>query len=290
MSYSPWKKLPSLYKDYKISVESSSLLGGHYIAIEPGSKTAGAADTAALKGSQPADLLGEATKVVRDIKSSLDNGEIMKKVENVLKNLEVSTNDFKEITAQIKSGEGTLGRLIYKDDVIPELKKYLQPMEDAGKSIAKAGDKVGEAADELKKFGSGLNEIVAEARDGKGLLGKLMTDESVWNDLQEAGKNIKTFTANLNDPNGSINKLLADDGKLYKDLEDIMKNVREVSEKINSGEGTLGKLINDEQAYNDLKAVLNDGRKALQEVQHAVQDFREQAPISTFGGIIFGAL
>ena len=35
---------------------------------------------------------------------------------------------------------------------------------------------------------------------------------------------------------------------------------------------------------------IDDAKKAVNEVRSAVEDFREQAPVSTFGGLIFGAL
>ena len=56
-----------------------------------------------------------------------------------------------------------------------------------------------------------------------------------------------------------------------------------IARSVREGQGTLGKLVNDPALYDDAKKTVN-------EVRSAVEDFREQAPVSTFGGLIFGAL
>ncbi|NQZ59465.1 MAG: MCE family protein [Lentisphaeraceae bacterium] len=281
------KKKPIFYKDYKIQVEASSLLGGEFLNVNIGDEDAGVFEfETELQGRPPIDLMGDAAEVVRDIRETLEKEDLLAKVATILTNLEKSSEDVKSITAQIKSGKGTFGRLIYDDDLGGVLKKIedsLKPFKNAGLSIDKAGKKVGEAADELKAFGGELNGIVADAKKGKGFIGKLLYDETVW-------KEIAGFAKKLNDEDNTIGKILADKGHLYEELDGFLKNVRQVAEKINTGDGTLARLINDPKAYEELKAVLGDARSTLDEVQHAVQDFREQAPISTFGGIIFGTL
>jgi len=295
------KKGAKFYKNYKVQVEQESLLGGEFVNLDIGTEQSGELSAGTkLVGQPPINLMGEAADVVHEIRSSLKEDKLMEKVAKILTNLETSSEDIKLITKEVRSGKGTLGRLIYQDDiggVLKNIEDSLAPLKNAGKSIEvagksveAAGNKVGDAADELKKFGNGLNDIVKDAKAGKGLIGKVLYDEKVWKNIDESVANLKKFSNNLNDKNNTVGQILNDEGRLYKEFEGFLTNVREVAEKLNSGKGTLAKLINDEEAYKELKAVLSDGRKTLQEVQHAVQDFREQAPISTFGGIIFGTL
>jgi phospholipid/cholesterol/gamma-HCH transport system substrate-binding protein len=284
-------KEPVFYRDYKIQVVATSLLGGEFLNVELGSPAAGElpADSELL-GLPPQDLMGDAAEVVSQIRQKMDQDDLMEKISTILKNMEKTSDDFKEISGHIREGKGTIGQLIYDDKIIKDLEAALAPLKNAGSSVEEAGKRISTAADEFKVFGQSLNEMTAGTQKGEGLLGKLLYDDSVWKNIESASGNVKTFTENLNNQDSTINKMLNDRGQLYEEFKIFIANIGEISEKINSGEGTLARLINDDDAYQDFRTVLQDGQKALKEVQHAVQDFREQAPISTFGGIIFGAL
>ena len=58
---------------------------------------------------------------------------------------------------------------------------------------------------------------------------------------------------------------------------------KEIVDKINKGEGNIAKFINDDKLYKEAMQTLKD-------VQGAINDFREQAPILTFGSFIFSSL
>lgn len=286
-----FKEKPIIYKDYMVKVIVSSLLGGEYLEISIGTPEAGELpEDVILEGMPPRDLMGDASEVVYEIRNSLEKDKLMDRLANILKNLEKSSAEMTEVFEHIKEGKGTLGKLIYDEGVLTKIEEALAPFKDAGLSVQKAGDKVGVAADELKKFGSNLNEVVDHAKQGKGLLGKVLYDEKAWDSFEETVANLKSFSAKLNSEDNTVGKLLSDKGEIYAEFKDFVSTLSEITDKINSGEGTLSMLINDGEAYEDLKAILKDGRKAMSEVQHAIQDFREQAPISTFGGIIFGTL
>lgn len=282
---------PKIYKDYKVKVIVSSLLGGEFLDIWIGTPAAGELpDSEVLIGESPRDLMGDAAEVVFEIRNSLEKDQLMDRLANILKNLEKSSNQMTKVFDHISEGKGTLGKLIYDEGVLTKIEEALAPFKNAGLSVQKAGNKVGLAADELKDFGSNLNGVLDEAKKGKGLLGKVLYDEKAWGEFEKSIANLKSFSEKLNSNDNTVGKILSDKGEIYNEFKDFVANLSEISDKINSGEGTLSKLINDDEAYNDLKAILKDGKKTLNEVQHAVQDFREQAPISTFGGIIFGTL
>ena len=74
-----------------------------------------------------------------------------------------------------------------------------------------------------------------------------------------------------------------DKGALYNNVNGSFKDLKAITEKINSGKGNLGKLVHGEGLYKEAMHTLKD-------VQGAINDFREQTPILTFGSFIFGAL
>jgi phospholipid/cholesterol/gamma-HCH transport system substrate-binding protein len=282
---------PIVYKNYSATVQSSSLLGGEHLKIDIGSPDAGKLEQdAILKGKAPRNLMGDAAEIVHEIRVKLEEDMLMERLAVILKNLEKSSQNMTAMFDHISQGKGTLGKLIYDEGVLKKVEESLAPFKDAGLSIEKAGNRVSAAADELKVFSTKVTALVDDAQKGKGLLGKILSDETAWDNFNDTIANLKTFSQKLNAGDSTLGKFLSDKGQIYKEFKGFVETLSTISTKINSGEGTLSQLINDGSAYKDLKAILQEGKKAIGEVQHAIQDFREQAPIATFGGIIFGTL
>ena len=282
---------PIVYKNYIATVQSSSLLGGEHLKIDIGSPDAGKlGKDAILKGKAPRNLMGDAAEIVHEIRVKLEEDMLMERLAVILKNLEKSSQNMTAMFDHISQGKGTLGKLIYDEGVLKKVEESLAPFKDAGLSIEKAGNRVSAAADELKVFSTKVSALVGDVQKGKGLLGKILSDETAWDNFNDTIANLKTFSQKLNTDDSTLGKFLSDKGEIYKEFKGFVETLSSISTKINSGEGTLSQLINDGSAYKDLKAILQEGKKAISEVQHAIQDFREQAPIATFGGIIFGTL
>jgi phospholipid/cholesterol/gamma-HCH transport system substrate-binding protein len=54
-----------------------------------------------------------------------------------------------------------------------------------------------------------------------------------------------------------------------------ISNIKSITQKIDEGKGTLGKLINDNRVHEN-----TDG--LIKELRDAIEDTREQAPITSF--------
>lgn len=117
---------------------------------------------------------------------------------------------------------------------------------------------------------------------GEGTIGKLLQDEEVYNNLSEVVENLRVASERLSSGEGMLGELMSDDSQSYKDLQASLANIREVTSKINSGEGTLGKLVSDDQVYADVEQL-------LQELRAALDDMRETSPVTTFSSVLFGA-
>ncbi len=59
------------------------------------------------------------------------------------------------------------------------------------------------------------------------------------------------------------------------ELQSGLKNLSEFAEKINKGDGTLAKLVNEDK-------VLDETDKLLKDMRDAIEDSREQAPVTSF--------
>ena len=112
-----------------------------------------------------------------------------------------------------------------------------------------------------------LKEITGKINAGQGTIGKLVNDDTLYNDARDVVNELKTAVK---------------DRGLLKNVESSMANLNEITEKINHGEGTLGLLVNDESLYLEVKQMIGDIRATVDEI-------RETSPIVTFSSIFFGA-
>lgn len=107
---------------------------------------------------------------------------------------------------------------------------------------------------ELQRFVGTANGLTDGLKQGRGSLGKLLNDPATANALEASLKNVEALTRSLNAGEGSLGKLLKDDA-LSRSLTSATTSLESLMTKLNSNEGTAGKLINDPALFNQLNAV-----------------------------------
>ncbi len=129
---------------------------------------------------------------------------------------------------------------------------------------------------------TGLQEMINAIDKGEGTLGKLLKDETIYENLLNVSEDLKSVSARLEDGDSTIGRLLSDDSAVYEDLKAAMASIRNITESIDNGEGTLGRLTRDAELYDEATLLVED-------VRAAVDDLREASPITSFGSVFFGA-
>jgi phospholipid/cholesterol/gamma-HCH transport system substrate-binding protein len=107
---------------------------------------------------------------------------------------------------------------------------------------------------ELRQFVASAGELTRGIRDGQGTLGKLVRDPKTANALEASLTNLERITAQINAGEGSMGKLLKDEA-FANSLTGATTNIQELTGKINRGEGTMGKLMTDQSVFNRLDAI-----------------------------------
>jgi phospholipid/cholesterol/gamma-HCH transport system substrate-binding protein len=107
---------------------------------------------------------------------------------------------------------------------------------------------------ELNRFALSANALTTGIQQGRGTLGRLVTDPKAAQALEASLNNIEEMTRRLNAGEGSMGKLLHDDS-FARSLSSATNNLDTLVAKLNSGEGTAGKLINDPALFNQFTAV-----------------------------------
>jgi phospholipid/cholesterol/gamma-HCH transport system substrate-binding protein len=132
-------------------------------------------------------------------------------------------------------------------------------------------------------------DISSQVARGKGSLGKLIHDDTLYNtalstvsNLQDTATEIKATVVDarkivddVNAGKGTIGMLLTDK-KLYRETTESMTNLKEILQKVNQGQGTVGKLVNEQEMYKNAKLT-------LQKLDQATEGLEDQGPLSVLG-------
>jgi phospholipid/cholesterol/gamma-HCH transport system substrate-binding protein len=102
-----------------------------------------------------------------------------------------------------------------------------------------------------------INALIEDIRAGKGTVGKLMTDERLYAELQQLTSAARDVTQNLSQGKGTLGQLL-NNPESARQLEASMKNLTSITNKINAGEGSLGQLMNDPTFAKNLTAMTSN--------------------------------
>lgn len=100
----------------------------------------------------------------------------------------------------------------------------------------------------------GLEEVarlLAGVREGRGTIGKMFTDESLFREMNALVTSAEDLARRLSDGHGTIGRL-ANDPTAAKALETSMKNLEDVTARIRNGEGSLGRLLHDDTLSTSL--------------------------------------
>jgi phospholipid/cholesterol/gamma-HCH transport system substrate-binding protein len=200
------------------------------------------------------------------------------------------------------------------------LKIYEGPEEapELGDHVTILGSPPVDIIHELAIAVRGLQKMIDSVSEGEGTLGKLLKDDTMYNNMVDVSESLKTTMTRIEKGEGTLGMLLSsDDGQMYHDSKALLANLRTVSENLAEGKGTLGKMMSGEdQVYEDVEATMvavrsiaesiSEGEGTLgrlvrdaklydettllvEDVRAAVDDLREASPITSFGSVIFGA-
>ena len=145
-------------------------------------------------------------------------------------------------------------------------------------SITQLTETGNELLQQINKLSVPANEILTKANNGEGTLGKIVNDESLYNNLDSTVGETKLTLAKIqntvdriNRGEGSAGKLL-NDPELYDSLNTSVRQLEAISRDLRAGKGTAGKLLSDEALYNDARAAIADLRVSAGKINALTDD------------------
>ena len=107
---------------------------------------------------------------------------------------------------------------------------------------------------ELNKFVDAAESVTRGLSEGRGTLGRLANNPAAAQSLERSLANLEMVTARIRNGEGSLGRLVNDDA-LSKSVTSATTNLDAITGRVNRGEGTAGKLITDAELYNRLNSV-----------------------------------
>lgn len=102
----------------------------------------------------------------------------------------------------------------------------------------------------LEETSTSLKNLSKRMERGEGTLGKLLTDETVYNQLTTTLSEAEVLFEALGAGRGTLARLLQDD-ELYESIRDSAARINTIIKKTEQGEGIAGKLLTDNTIYGE---------------------------------------
>ena len=117
----------------------------------------------------------------------------------------------------------------------------------------------------LQKIMERVNSMLDDIQGGKGTIGALLTDRTLYNRAVQIMDDVKNVTEALNAPDSSLGRLMHED-TLYQEVRGVVAKVDTLVDNLNSGQGTAGKLLKDDALYEEFRSTVNELRDTIARV------------------------
>lgn len=213
----------SITEGAKVTLRTKGLLGEKYVVIEPDKPNA-----RKLKSGDEISLVYE----------PMDPNEI-------IENIGIASHDLQLLTAEARKqlidedGARKLANTVdnsnklFRDmsDIVSKNKEKINRTIDQAERASAGMDKSGE---KFSKLASDLESLTRDVRAGRGTLGRLVTDET-----------------------------------LYREANSLVRDFRQLSNRIQSGPGAVSRLINDPELYYEARRAIRNMNKTAEDVSEA---------------------
>jgi phospholipid/cholesterol/gamma-HCH transport system substrate-binding protein len=236
----------NIYRNAKAYMRMSGLLGDRYLALSTGTPDKPALENgdvivnavAAADIGMLADQLSTASVYLKDLTANLNEllGETQREdLKDTISNLKIITDNLKELSMDNKE---PLSRVIAQLDSFTKALSDQGPgfMGDMRKMAKSLGDKGPELIDNLNEAAKELKEVLSENR--------YAFKESVDN-LKSVSESVDTITRKIEEGEGTMGKLMTDD-TLYNSLTNVSQQIEKSTEFV----GRLRTFVDIYTEYN----------------------------------------
>lgn len=210
--------------DSEAVIKFSGLMGQNFVSINFGSPDAPkAVDGAVLQTGEQPDLnavmakLNDAADGIKRFGDAFSGDKISNLVGPLVDfvkqnsgNISGAISNIDNITGQIASGQGTVGKMIYTDQLYDSALGTVTNLQDA--------------VTEVRSVVNGIS-------NGQGTIGKLVTDDTLYNATTASMTNLDQILLRINHGEGTIGKLV-NDQEFYKNAKLTLQKVDKAADSL----------------------------------------------------------
>lgn len=232
----------------RISLKTKGILGDKYVVIKPGKPNA-----RKLKPGEEFETVQEAPdteKVLENMSVVAQDLQVLtkearkqviddkgsKKVDNIITNADSVFSDLKDL----------LGR--NKDRINRTIENTDSAASDLSQMAGQNKEKINRTVDQMEKFSKGMDKTTEK-------FGRAATE-------------IEMLTTGIRSGKGSLGKLVVDE-TLYRDAQFLMKDLRGLANNVQYGQGTVSRLLNDPEMYYEARRAIRNMNKTAEDVSDA---------------------
>jgi phospholipid/cholesterol/gamma-HCH transport system substrate-binding protein len=109
----------------------------------------------------------------------------------------------------------------------------------------RAPGQLSDVADGARESLDQLTAIMKDIRAGKGTIGRVFSDDTLYKEITDFVNTAEAVTAHLRDGRGSLGRFIRDPAA-YERMNASLGDLQEITRRINAGEGSLGRFIKDD--------------------------------------------
>src|SRR5579862_156286 len=118
----------------------------------------------------------------------------------------------------------------------------------------------------LQTLSDSVQELIDGVKQGKGTLGKLITDQEAYNHLNNILAKGEVIVTNVQAGQGTLGKLVASN-EMYDKVDKGLDNVNVILTDVRSQKGTIGKLLYDPSLYDQAKQAISNGNSMIGDIR-----------------------
>lgn len=124
----------------------------------------------------------------------------------------------------------------------------------------------------IEEASASLSVILKNLKESEGTLKMLIYDPSLYNKMVSTASSLEEFGKRMNE-SGTL-KRLAEDPSLYENINKASSQISAIMERIESGEGVAGSLIKNKELADDLKDSITELKNLSRELGELTKDIK----------------
>jgi phospholipid/cholesterol/gamma-HCH transport system substrate-binding protein len=222
-------------EDSKVSLKTKGLLGDRYVVIEPGKPN--------VRKLKPGEEIAR-------VEEPYDTEKLVENVGIMTQDLQILARDARKVLIDEKGSERIASVLKNSDEVFKNLNDLT-----SGKNKEKLQQTIDNTHDATKR----MDDIVARNET------KL---NQTLDNFNKSSKNMDIVTGDVQAGRGTLGKLVVDES-LYRDASALVRDMRNVTNRVQNGPGAISRLINDPDIYFEARRAIRNMSKTAEDVSEA---------------------